>query len=106
MSAVNKQGSGTKDLLDPENFQNNEEIMITREIPNTPFIVVGMLDEKRSGRNWFGCLGNIRLTEMLASEEEAIKNCTEITWDNIIKVIAGLQEFHSNQNKNKLKSVK
>ena len=51
---MKKADSSTSDLLDDENFERNEEMVITREIPETPFVVVGVLSEKHDGRNWFG----------------------------------------------------
>ena len=98
MKKASSKDSGT-DLLDPKNFENNEELIITREIEDTPFVVVGVQREEQEERTWFGALGNIKLTPDYKSDKEVIDHVTPVNWNNIINLVAGLQQLHSNQNK-------
>lgn len=106
MKRTNKQDSS--DLLDQSRMENNEEMVISREIEGTPFMIVGMLQEKSDNRQWFGALGTIRLTQMMESEEEAIETLSEINWTNIVALVTGLIELNQRHSEeiNKLKQVK
>jgi hypothetical protein len=97
-NASSKSSSSQGDLLDQKNFEKNEEMVIQRPIENTPFHVVGLLNEQDDERRWFASLGNIRLTEFVKSEKEAIKLITPVTWKNIVTLIAGL-DAHKLQSK-------
>jgi hypothetical protein len=55
-------------------------------IENTPFTIVEQNGE------YFGTLGNHRLTDIYEDKEECKKDLTEITWNRLVQVIWGISE--------------
>ena len=94
MKKINNTVSG-KDLLDPENFKNNEEFIITRPLEGTPFTLVGMLKENAEGRNWFGALGQIKMTNDYATEKEVIEVLKPVTWNGIVALVVGMHQLEN-----------
>lgn len=61
---------------------SNFELVKRTEIADSPFIVI--TTEEGS----CGVMGNYRLTEIYATEQEAIDEVQKITWNNIIRVVS------------------
>ncbi len=73
-------------------MSKQEELIKREPIENSPFVCI--TTEKGS---WV-VLGNFRVTEIRDSKDEAIKEATAMTWNNIVKVIScvceSLKEFN------------
>lgn len=64
-----------------EQHSKSEELLKVTPIDDTPFAVV----HDKEKNLYFGCMGNYRLTEGMQFENEAIKECTKLTWNNIVR---------------------
>ena len=74
------------------NTTKTEELVKRTDIVDSPFVVV--TTEEGS----FVTMGKYRLTEPFESEEEAIINGSEITWNRIIQVLMLInQEMEENK---------
>ena len=83
-----KQQGDTLDTMDNKDFSNLEFITIE----NTPFTIV------KEDKNYFGIIGNHRITESYNNKEELKKDLTEITWDRIVQVVWAIAEKYKNIN--------
>lgn len=59
-----------------------EELIKRTEVPNSPFVVITTKEGS------FGVLGKYRLTEVYATEKEAIAGTSAMTWNRIIQVMS------------------
>ena len=83
-----KQQEDTLNTMDNKDFSNLEFITIK----NTPFTIV------KEDKNYFGIIGNHRITESYNNKEELKKDLTEITWDRIVQVVWAIAEKYKNIN--------
>lgn len=75
------------DLQDRQESSNNLEFT---HIENTPFTIV------RQDSEYFGLIGNHRITESYSDEETLKKEIQKITWDRILQVIWAVTEKFKN----------
>ena len=69
----------------------NEQLIKRHEIPTTPFTIVEIEGE------YFGSMGNYRLTEKFKSFEEAHDAITANTWNNVTNLIITIHEILKNK---------
>ena len=67
------------DTTDNNNYSNMP--LEIEALENTPFTLV------RDKKEWFGVIGNHRITESFDDKESLIKEVQEITWDRLVQVI-------------------
>ncbi len=65
----------------------NEELIKRRDIKDTPFTIVEIEGE------FFGAMGQYRLTEKFNTYEEAHDTITANTWNNITNLIITLNQI-------------
>jgi hypothetical protein len=71
----------TQEELMEEGTVKGEIKVNTEIIKDTPFIVL----EEEGG--FYGLMGKYRLTEVKKNKDEVINEVTELSWNNIIKVM-------------------
>lgn len=86
-----------KQLEDLSNTTDNNTFLVEFEqLENTPFTIVKKEDE------FFGVLGEHRVTEIFNNIDELKKDLEQINWNRIIQVIWGVVEkFKNIENINK-----
>lgn len=72
--------------MDLKKNPKNTELVKKEEIPNTPFTIVEINNE------YFGVMGQYRLTEISQNKEEIKKELESINWTRIIQIILILIE--------------
>ena len=87
----------TQEELINEGTEKGTETIKKENIPDTPFVVV-----EENGK-FYGLLGKYRLTEECETRDEAVKETTKMTWDNLIKMMIVVQDMEIEINK--LKTV-
>ncbi len=87
----------TQEELIKEGTEKGTSILEKVNIPDSPFIIV-----EENGK-FYGLLGKYRLTEECETREEAVKETTKMTWDNLIKMMIVIQDMEIEINK--LKTV-
>ncbi len=68
------------DTTDKQNLNSEQELEFTN-IENTPFTIV------RQKKEYYGLIGNNRITESFDTFEECKENVTEISWDRLVQVM-------------------
>lgn len=64
----------------------------THEVKGTPMVVM------RQENEYWGCIGKYRLTERMDSKQGVIDEITEMSWNNIIKMIMIVGDMNININ--------
>ncbi len=72
-------------IVEEKNVENTE-LVKRHEMEDSPFIVVETRGE------FFGAMGNYRLTEMYEDLEECKRSLSEFTWNRVIQVMMLLNE--------------
>ena len=79
--------------MNPETITiENQELVKRHEIKDTPFTIVEIEGE------YFGTMGQYRLTEKFTTYEEAHDTITANTWNNITNLILTLHQILKSQN--------
>ena len=79
--------------MNPETITiENQELIKRHEIKDTPFTIVEIDGE------FFGAMGQYRLTEKFNTYEEAHNTITANTWNNITNLILTLHEILKSNN--------
>lgn len=78
-------------LNNSNSSKQNKELVTRKQIPGTPFTIIG------ANGKWWGTMGKYRLTEQLNTEEDAVLQCTAMTWDRIIQVMQALIEMNDEE---------
>lgn len=81
-----KQQEESLDTTDNKNYSNELEFI---KIENTPFTIV------RQEKEYFGLIGEHRITESYEDLETCEKEIKEITWDRIVQVIWAITEKYN-----------
>lgn len=80
-----------EELLDTMDNKNSYNLEF-EEVKNTPFTIV------KKENDYFGVIGEHRITEMYENKEELIKNLTEFSWDRVSQVIWAITEKFNKNN--------
>lgn len=93
MSKLNKvlELNTQEELLDTMDNKNSYNLEF-EEVKNTPFTIV------KKENDYFGVIGEHRITEMYENKEELIKNLTEFSWDRVSQVIWAITEKFNKNN--------
>lgn len=81
-----KQQEELLDTTDNKNYSTDLEFKI---IENTPFTIV------RQDKEYFGLIGEHRITESYDNIEKCENEVKEITWDRIVQVIWAITEKYN-----------
>lgn len=81
-----------------DDTNKNEELVTRTDVPGTPFTIIGIKNE------YFGVMGQYRLTEPNTSKELIKAELTQITWDRLVQVIAIMIESRDKLNLNILEN--
>lgn len=79
-----------------DNMNSNSEIIKIHEIKNTPFAVI------ETENQYFGVLGNHRITKPYETLEEALEETKKMNWDRVMQVIWAVVEKFTKININDL----
>jgi len=89
--------SNTQTSVETSNNKNlNSEIIETNQVENTPFTIV------KHEEQYFGVLGNHRITELFNTKEECEAELKDINWNRVLQVIWAVVEKFTKIDINKL----
>lgn len=75
--------------------QKGTELVTRKEVKDSPFVVIGITAKEESEKKeYFGVLGNYRITETYDTSEEVEKLLKKITWNRIVQVILIISELN------------
>ena len=77
----------SKEKLNGELLEDPEELIKRIDVENTPFVIINIENE------YFGTFGQYRITEVYETEAQCKRAVSEITWNNIIKIITLITEM-------------
>ncbi len=78
----------THEELVKEGTEKGQVEVKTKQIEGTPFIVI----EESGG--FYGVMGKYRLTEKKENLEEVKKEITEMSWNNIVKIMMIINDIN------------
>lgn len=81
-----KQQEELSNTTDKKNYSSELEFI---QVENTPFTIV------RQKKEYFGLIGEHRITDSYETLEEIEKIIKEITWDRIVQVIWAITEKYN-----------
>lgn len=92
-----KESSNTQTSVETLDKQNsNSEIFESSQVEETPFTII------KHKEQYFGVLGNHRVTEIFDTKEECEANLKDINWNRVMQVIWAVVEKFTKININDL----